>query len=243
MPKNPLLKISNVSLSFSQNKSILKDLNLSIYDGDIIVLIGANGSGKSSLIKCINRTYNSQSGDFFILDQNAKALHQDQLAQKITTLGQCLQSSTFLDMSVYENLLCIAYKKKCRLSKTKAAQFLDSLNKALSEKLNDNVSTLSGGQRQILALAMCIFTEPNLFLFDEHTSALDPKHAHEVMALTEKLIEKKSNCAILFTTHDLDAALKYGNRLIALKNGNIAIDVNGLEKKRLLKKDLLQHYG
>ena len=111
----------------------------------------------------------------------------------------------------------------------------------LEDRLTSKVGLLSGGQRQAVTLLMATINRPKLLLLDEHTAALDPKTAAKVLALTEKIVNR-DKLTTLMITHNMRDALRYGNRLIMLHNGQIIIDVSGNEKKNLDVPDLLKMF-
>jgi len=111
----------------------------------------------------------------------------------------------------------------------------------LDNRLNTFTEKLSGGQRQTLSFLMAIIQKPELLLLDEHTAALDPQTSKDLMALTNRIIlERELTCMMI--THDLSDALKYGNRLVVLKKGEIILDINQAEKDKLTESDLLQYF-
>ena len=169
-------------------------------------------------------------------------------AQSIITLTQDLNLSTFSEMTVLENCL-ISMERKRRFSfalstkkeRERIAKYLGEFNENLVDKLNDPISSLSGGERQTVAFAMSLWSFPSLLLLDEHTSALDPYMAKKLMHLThEKALQQ--GITTVMTTHQLDDALQYGNRLIIMRQGKIALDVRSSEKQKLTKNDLLSYY-
>ena len=118
---------------------------------------------------------------------------------------------------------------------------LKELDLGLEDRLTSKVGLLSGGQRQAVTLLMATINRPKLLLLDEHTAALDPKTAAKVLALTEKIVNR-DKLTTLMITHNMRDALRYGNRLIMLHNGQIIIDVSGNEKKNLDVPDLLKMF-
>jgi putative ABC transport system ATP-binding protein len=124
-----------------------------------------------------------------------------------------------------------------RREKEEIELYLRSFSLPLSQKLQEKVSSLSGGERQTLALAMHLRSSPSLLLLDEHTSALDPRMGKKVMEITDAAA-RKQRIPTVVTTHNLDDALNYGNRLIAMNQGKIILDT-GKTGKRDLTKDLL----
>lgn len=159
------------------------------------------------------------------------------IGKEVATLTQNLQMATFGDLSVSENYLCAAMKKS---SPPPNLDDLANYHPALPNKLDTPVKNLSGGERQCLALAMCLLHPPKLLLLDEHTSALDPKIGKEIMEKTYALV--KGQVTTIMATHRLDDALTYGNRLIVMKEGKIAHQFDSEAKRSLTKEDLLRLY-
>lgn len=232
----------------SKDKPLLNDISLTINPKDFVVLIGSNGCGKSSLIKVINGLLTPSEGEVFFEEKKLSAFSLSARARSIITLTQDLNLSTFSDLTVLQNCQIAFYRARSIpffLSKAKErAKILEHLSlysEKLSDRLDTPVSALSGGERQTLALAMSLSTEPKLLLLDEHTSALDPSMAQTLMALTDKMATSRG-IATLMVTHHLSDALCYGNRLIAMSQGKIVLDASREEKDKLTYEDLLGIY-
>lgn len=229
----PLIHLKNIHFTIGE-KHIINNITLSINPGDFVVVLGGNGSGKSTLLKLINKTYRCTSGNI-LFPENAN----------IVTLTQFISDSLFTDLTIEENALLVesaaTHKPFCK--KTLLAElpaYLSQFNPNLPTALKTRISQLSGGEQQILAFALYLRHQPDLLLLDEHTSALDPKKADGVMALThEYLLKNRITC--LMTTHSLPYAVKYGNRLIALRDGQVVFEADTAQKLKLNTGDLLQH--
>ncbi len=234
-----LLSIQNLSLKVpSKEEPILSDISLEIFPGDFIVLLGSNGSGKSSLIKMINGLSKPTVGEISFKGVSLVNLPIDERAKEIVTLTQDLNLTTFSHLSVLENCLIAACRnQKTKPSREKIAQTLQAYN--LRDKLDEPVHALSGGERQTLGFAMSVWCLPPLLLLDEHTSALDPQRARSLMQLTHEVISNNQLTAIM-TTHNLDDAFLYGNRVIALSRGKVILDIK--DKKDLTKERLFSIY-
>lgn len=244
---NHICFIDNVSLRFPlADRPILQDINYAINYGDRIILLGGNGSGKSSLLKVLNRTYQPTSGKVYLKQKELRTLSGQFLSQRVVTVTQDLRDSLFFNLTVLENCLLweTRFKKiSFQISKRKESNFyrdyLADFHAQLPKKLDVCVAALSGGERQSLVLALCLLHPPELLLLDEHTSALDPKIAANLIKYTEKLLEEKSITCVL-ATHNLDIALKYGNRLLALAEGQIRLQADGVEKAQLSQEQVLE---
>jgi len=237
-----LLKLKEAAFTADKRKDpIIKPLSLDINKGDFVVLLGSNGSGKSSLLKMLNGRYPYSGGT---IELNGKALasySQKELIQKIRSIGQSARENLFYGMTIYEHakifLAKSNYKKK--LNRTFLKDYLNDVFPQLSTKLDQPVESLSGGEQQILILALTLLQEPDLILLDEHTAAMDPKKSDDMMRLTYDMIKKK-NMTCVMTTHNLNHASAYGNRLIALDEGNVIVKLNEEEKAGLSRDELVE---
>jgi putative tryptophan/tyrosine transport system ATP-binding protein len=246
MQKN-LCEIINISLRFpGADRPILENINYSIHEGDRIILLGSNGSGKSSLLKLLNRSYQPTTGQIFLKSHNLQDINMHRLSQEIVTVTQDLRDSLFYNLTVLEN--CLLWETRFTKASLKISthqekgfysDYLAAFHPQLPKKLDVCVAALSGGERQSLVLALCLQHPPQLLLLDEHTSALDPKTAANLIKYTERLLEEKSITCVL-TTHNLEIALKYGNRLLALAEGKIRLEADGATKTTLTPEQILE---
>lgn len=241
---NTLLNVSKASLRFpSGERPILDAVDFALNEGDFAVLLGGNGSGKSTLIRAINGLYRIQSGSISMNGKSFSGNEVEEIARELYTLTQDVQTATFGDLTVMENGLVASIRNggASVMDRKKFASFLEAIAPALADKLDLPAKRLSGGQRQALALAMCMLSPPKLLLLDEHTSALDPRMGEEIMAITAGFIAQHQMTALM-TTHNLDHALKYGNRILVMKEGEIIADIGTEAKKGLSKADLMRCY-
>lgn len=242
----PLLDIQQVSLTLSgMDKSILSNISYSVYPGDFIVVLGSNGSGKSSLLKLIDQRYALSSGKINLDEKSITEYPIKKYSHLVKTLTQDPHDSLFPDLTVLENYLIIKqlhdshlFTMGQRSENTFFSEYLNPFNVALSLKLDQVVEKLSGGEKQALALALTMLYPPRILLLDEHTSALDPKSAGNIMALTKEMVSTHHMTCIL-TTHDLSEAQLYGNRILALKNGEVYQTIEQDEKEKLTQDHLL----
>ncbi len=241
-----LININNVSLTFAElERPIISDLSYQVKTGDFVVILGSNGSGKSSLIKMIDQRYPVSKGNILLSERNIKNYPLKEFHHIVKTLTQNADDSLFTSLTVLENFLIVKQQYEPHLFSLRAkhereflADYLSAFNVNLANKLEGTVSMLSGGEKQALALALTVLYPPKILLLDEHTSALDPKTAENIMALTQKTVEK-THITCMLTTHDLDIAERYGNRLLALKNGMIHQQYDGVAKTQVSKAELL----
>ncbi|SCA62627.1 Uncharacterized protein SCG7086_AB_00530 [Chlamydiales bacterium SCGC AG-110-P3] len=223
--KQTLVTFERATVSaIGREQPILDNLTINFYDGDFVVVIGANGSGKSTLLKLVDERCPLTAG--------AVIYQQDDGA--IATLTQDVDEATYPSLTVFEN--CRLTSSEFAIDRTQLILYLNRFHPALGDKLDDLCCTLSGGQRQALALALCLLDRPQMLLLDEHTSALDPVTQHQLMSITAK--EAESVQLTMMVTHDLQDALTYGNRLIVMSNGRISGDYAEEQKQALTLTDL-----
>ena len=246
----PILTLDKITVkALSKETPIIKDLSLNVYPGDFIVLLGSNGSGKSTLLKVINGLITPTEGTLLLRGENLLAQSVHKRAKSIATVVQDVMSSTFSNLSVLENCQIALHRHKTPIFSLKRSQEkqliasrLQIFHPTLSQKLEQKTGSLSGGEKQALALAMALWMTPSLLLLDEHTSALDPMIATELMKLTHHLATEQKIPTIV-TTHRIEDALCYGNRVIALKNGNIILDRANKDKQSLTKEEIFSIYA
>ncbi|MDA8561769.1 ATP-binding cassette domain-containing protein [Gammaproteobacteria bacterium] len=218
-----IIDIKNISLKISTiNKNILFNINCEIKKNDFVILLGTNGSGKSSLLKCLDGRYTPTSGEIILNDLPLK----NHFKKGIKTITQNTNDSLFTTLTIKEHFLLIKNKNDSIESFKK---HLEIFNKKLIGKLNQTVEKLSGGEKQALILSLIFLHPPKILLLDEHTSALDPVSSESLMNITNNMI-KKHKITCIMTTHDLSIAKKYGNRIIAMKDGTINSTINNQEK-------------
>lgn len=244
---NNILQLRDVCLTLpSLDKPILHSVNYQVNSGDFVILLGSNGSGKSSLLKLLDRRYQRTAGDIIFNGSNLDTFRQKDLAKSISTLTQNCGDSLFGTLTVLENCKLVQFRHKSsrtQFSKNNTKEFfgnyLEEFNCNLPDKLNEITSNLSGGEQQALALALSLLHPPQILLLDEHTSALDPKIAVQLMRFTDVLI-KKHNITCILTTHDLDIAANYGNKILALRNGKVHCCIDKYPGNNYTIEDLLE---
>ena len=249
-----MLKIENVFKTFNagtvNEKVALKGLNLQLKEGDFVTVIGGNGAGKSTMLNAVTGVFGVDSGKIVIDGVDVTHLPEYKRAKYIGRVFQDPMMGTAATMQIEENLALAARRGKSRTLRvgiTKAEreeyrEMLKVLDLGLEDRLTAKVGLLSGGQRQALTLLMATLQKPKLLLLDEHTAALDPKTAAKVMEVT-RLIVNRDKLTTLMITHNMRDAIEYGDRLIMMYEGRIALDIAGEEKQKLTVEDLLAKFG
>lgn len=210
-----LIKVNNISKSFGDN-TVLKNLDLTIFKGEVIAIIGSSGSGKSTLLRCMAGLENTENGEILLKDkiiQNVKSTNG--------LIGMVFQNfNLFPHYTVLENLTkpCQTVKKmNSKDAKEKAMNLLKKVH--LQDKFNQYPSTLSGGQKQRVAIARALSMDPEIIIFDEPTSSLDPELAHEVFETISTLAREGQTMVIV--THQINAIRHFATRVLFLNKGQI----------------------
>lgn len=215
----PLLAFDDVTKRFGQT-AVLQDLTFSVHSSEVVVVIGPSGSGKSTLLRCVNRLEDIHSGEIRL---NGTPITSDQydvneLRQHVGMVFQ--EFNLFPHMSVLENLTLAPQVVKHHPGKNarkKAHNLLEEVG--LRNKVDANPSNLSGGQKQRVAIARALSMEPEVMLFDEVTSALDPELVGDVLSVMENLASQ--GMTMLIVTHQMDFARDVGDRILMLDNGRL----------------------
>ena len=248
-----MLKLTNVKKTFNpgsvNEKRALTGVNLELEEGDFVTVIGGNGAGKSTLLNMVSGVYPLDSGVIELGGVDVSRLSEPARAKYLGRVFQDPMMGTAADMQIDENLALARRRGKHRglawgisaAEKKEYPELLATLGLGLETRMTAKVGLLSGGQRQALTLLMATLTNPKLLLLDEHTAALDPKTAAKVLELTNKIVSERG-LTTLMVTHNMNDAIRLGNRLIMMHNGNVIYDVRGEEKKRLTVSGLLQKF-
>ncbi len=251
---NNLLEVKDVTKVFSagtvNEKVALKNVNLTMNDGDFVTVIGNNGAGKSTLLNCIAGTIGLDGGSIILDGNDISKLPEHKRAQHIGRVFQDPLKGTAYDMTIEQNLAIAYCKNKPRglqpgITKKDKEFFrekLSLLGMGLEDRMTEKVKLLSGGQRQSLTLFMAVISEPKLLLLDEHTAALDPAAAAKVLELTKQFASHEG-MATLMITHNMNDALTYGNRTILMKDGQIVMDISGAEREAMTVETLIEKFS
>ena len=245
-----MLDLKNIRKTFNSRtvneKVALNGVNLHLNEGDFVTMIGGNGAGKSTLLNAIAGVWPIDQGSIVLAGEDITRLSEHRRAALLGRVFQDPMMGTAATMQIEENLAIAARRGKKRTLKVgitrdereEYREKLKVLGLGLESRLTAKVGLLSGGQRQALTLLMATLNAPKLLLLDEHTAALDPKTAAKVLEITESIIAEKHLTAMM-VTHNMNDAIRLGNRLIMMDEGRVVVDVSGEEKKHLHKADLL----
>lgn len=248
-----MLKITNLHKTFNPGtvnaKKALNGLELHLKDGDFVTVIGGNGAGKSTMLNAISGVWKPDFGSIEIGGVDVTAMPEHKRAEFLGRVFQDPMKGTAPDMEIAENLAIAARRGTKRKliwgvrkeERKRYKELLATLELGLESRLSSKVGLLSGGQRQAVTLLMATLRRPKLLLLDEHTAALDPKTAEKVLELTDRIVNE-NKLTTLMITHNMNDAIKHGNRLIMMHDGRIIVDISGEEKKKLTVDDLMQFF-
>ena len=249
-----MLLLENLTKIFNPDtidqKLALNDVSVRIEKGDFVTVIGSNGAGKTTLLNLISGTYLPDRGRVVIDGIDVSKLQEHKRAKYLGRIFQDPLMGTAASMTIEENMGMADLRGMPRtlrwgVSRSRRdhySRILKMMGLGLEKRLNQSVSLLSGGQRQSLTLLMVTLTLPKLLLLDEHTAALDPKTAKRVMELTQTIISENQLTAIMIT-HNMEQAIRFGNRLIMLHEGRIQLDITGEEKKAFTVQEAVKRFG
>ncbi len=249
-----MLELQNITKHYnpgSVNEMCLFDsFDFSVQEGQFVSIVGSNGSGKTSLLNIICGSIPVEGGQILVNGQDITGKKDYLRHRNIGRVYQDPAKGTCPSMTILENLAMADRKGKpfglgfgIRKSRIKDYQeLLRELNLGLENKMDTQVGSLSGGQRQALALVMSTMTPVDFLILDEHTAALDPKTAEMVMELTDRIVREKK-ITTLMVTHNLRYAVSYGDRLVMMHEGKVILDRAGEEKQSLQTEEIMQIFN
>ncbi len=218
--KNVIISVKNLEKKFDKN-AVLKNVSVDIYKGDVVCVIGASGSGKSTFLRCLNLLEMPTGGNIFFEgeDLTDKKVDLNLHRQKMGMVFQ--QFNLFPHMTILENLTCapVLLKKATKEDAEKKAMSLLA-RVGLADRADSYPNQLSGGQKQRVAIVRALCMEPEVMLFDEPTSALDPEMVGEVLDVMRELASEGMTMVVV--THEMGFAREVSNRVLFLDDGNIA---------------------
>jgi putative ABC transport system ATP-binding protein len=248
-----VLEITDVKKTFHPGTPnevrALQGVSLSLERGSFVCVIGTNGSGKSTLLNAVAGAFLVDAGRIELDGADITRWPEHRRAKLIGRVFQDPFSGTAPSMTIAENLALAARRGQRRglnwaLTPGRRGKLRDrvaAMGLNLEDRLNNPIGTLSGGQRQSLTLLMAGLMKPSLLLLDEHTAALDPKSADQVIRLTQEFINR-DKLTTLMVTHSMQQAAFLGDRVIMMDRGQIAFDISGQAKRRLRPEDLLSRF-
>ncbi len=225
---------------------LFRDFNLRVEEGEFVSVVGSNGSGKTSMLNIICGSILVESGQVFIGNKDITREKEHRRNERIGRVYQNPAVGTCPTMTILENMSLADNKGKIYgfrrgTNKTRISYYrelLAQLKLGLEDKLEAKVGSLSGGQRQAMALVMSTMTPIEFLILDEHTAALDPKTAELIMELTDSIVKEKNLTAIM-VTHNLRYAMESGNRLLMMHQGEVILDKKGAEKSGMTVENVL----
>lgn len=219
--KKLVLELKDIRKSFGDN-DVLKGVNLQLYEGESLVIMGKSGSGKSVMVKCIVGLIQPDSGSITIRDKDIITMGQTELDFLRTEIGYLFQGSALYDsMTVRENLEFPLRQHKDKIENFKGTEPLvkEALESVgLLDAIDRMPAELSGGMQRRVALARALILKPKIIMYDEPTTGLDPITSNEIIELMRD-VQKKYNTSSLIITHDVDCARVISNRMILLVDG------------------------
>lgn len=248
-----MIKISDLGVTFAPGtpleKRALKTIDLSIESGCFISVIGSNGAGKSTLLGAIAGDITCSRGKICISEQDITRLPAAARARNIARVFQDPLAGSCTNLTIEENLAIAMSRGERRgltraLSEARREVFqsrIKRLGLGLEKRMQDLMGQLSGGQRQAVSLIMATLAPCDILLLDEHTAALDPGMAEFVLDLTKE-VQRDLGLTTLMVTHSMSQALEAGDRTIMLHDGEIILDVEGEERRRLSVEALVSKF-
>ena len=249
-----MIELQNITKRFNAGTVdeliLFQNFGFQIGEGDFVSVIGSNGSGKTTLLNLICGFTSPDSGQILLDGKDITKMQEYRRSRFIGRVFQDPKAGTCPQLTIAENM-ALADNKNRRYSLTPAVSknrmahyraLLETCGMGLENRMGTLAGTLSGGQRQALALVIACMTDIRMLILDEHTAALDPKSSETVMELTDRYVKEKK-ITTLMVTHNLRFALKYGNRLVMMHQGEVVRDLTGTEKQQANIDDLLQTFN
>lgn len=245
-----MIEATNISVTFNKGTPLqataLRDVSLSVPDGQFLTVIGSNGAGKSTSLNVIAGLVRPETGHVRVAGTDVTDWPVYRRAKLISRVFQDPKMGTCEDLTILENF-ALAYGRTTPRGfsfaigpslREQSAERLRLLGLGLENRLDDKVGLLSGGQRQAVSLLMATTGETRVLLLDEHTAALDPKTAEFVMDLTRRIVAELKLTSVM-VTHSMAQALHYGDRTVMFHRGKIIFDVSGEKRAALTVPDML----
>jgi len=250
---DPMVRVRGARKAFNvgtpEEVRPMQGIDLDIPVGQFVIVLGGNGSGKSTLLNGLAGTFRLDEGTIEIDGRDVTRWPEHKRAALVGRVFQNPFSGTAPMMTIAENFSLAAKRGRVRgLGWALNSAFRDELRDrvrglrmGLEDRIDTAIGALSGGQRQALTLLMATWIEPRLLLLDEHTAALDPKSADQVISLTDEIVSAR-RLTTLMVTHAMQQAVNLGDRILMMHRGNVLHDVSGTAKRRLRVDDLLARF-
>lgn len=249
-----MLELKNITKVYNpgtvQETVLFRDFSLTVNDGSFVSVVGSNGSGKTSMLNIVCGSIPVEGGQIFMDGKDITKMREFRRYERMGRVYQNPAMGTCPSMTILENLAMADNKgKRYGLSRginkrriDAYRTMLEQIGLGLEDKLGVLVGSLSGGQRQTLALLMATMNPIDFLILDEHTAALDPKTAETVMELTARVVREKK-LTTLMVTHNLRHAVEFGDRMIMMHQGHVVLDRSGADKAATRVEDVLELFN
>lgn len=227
-----IMSIENLNKEYSKGKSVLKDVNFNIRQGELLSIIGPSGAGKSTLLRSINRMIEPTSGKITFNDKNITNVKGKELRKMRTNIGMIFQHYNLVDrLSVFENVLhgTLGYKNSLQgifslYSESEKEEALDIITElGIQDHIYKRCDELSGGQKQRVGIARALVQKPKIILCDEPIASLDPSASRTIMEHLRKICNEKG-ITVIVNLHQVDVAKNYSDRIIGLNSGEVVFN-------------------
>lgn len=245
-----MLELVNITKNYNPGSvnelCLFQDFCFTVQDGEFVSVVGSNGSGKTSMLNIVCGSIDVDYGRILVSGEDITRRKDYVRQRRIGRVYQDPSKGTCPSMTILENMSIAENKGKTYnlgrgVNKARTDYYrglLRPLNLGLEDKMGVQVGSLSGGQRQALALLMATMTPIDFLILDEHTAALDPKTAQIIMELTDQVVREKRVTTIM-VTHNLRYAVEYGARLVMMHEGKVILDKSGEEKKQVKTEEIM----
>ncbi|MEH2381489.1 MAG: ATP-binding cassette domain-containing protein [Nostoc sp.] len=249
-----MISLQDITVTFNPGTPlalrVLNGLNLEIAAGEFITVIGSNGTGKSTLLNVLSGEQTPDRGRVIMANCDVTTWKTSRRAKLVGRVFQNSLAAYCTQLTIEENLALAAHRGQRRglhfaltnRMRAHLREALVDLGLGLENRLTDRMGLLSGGQRQAISLLMAtLSSQQEILLLDEHTAALDPQTAEDILGLTDRLVRTRG-LTTLMVTHSLKQALSLGDRTVMLHQGRVIFDIAGVARTRLTVNDLLDQF-